>query len=349
MSKAELQELARQHGLSEDGTNDEIRSRLTVSLKKDGDIVEDAGIEFGTGVRAESNAGASTLVEKIAQEEQKIRLLQLTRQRRQLEEEEQRHRPTGESQKMREAAVACANDDESESSSDEEVDVDWLLERKETGRRRKQTERNLLLVRDFVDRPEQEEVIANGLGGRITVKGRAVDAGDITPGDWIIGNCRVMLALIRNESLVSIRRDGKLDTKNLEAYLQYSISIGELMKRGFRQRQINAYDEDYRRFQHDTQCKWGKSSLRLVTKHLVPTEPTRMSSDSLHSDRSGNKSGSVQAQKPFQRKPVTTPGGEEICLYYNRRGCSRRICRFKHVCTICYGEHSAAFHPGPKN
>jgi hypothetical protein len=349
LNKQELQQLARDRELSDEGTNEELRARLQ-SWEQDRQNPSAGDKQDETGVRAgQKEGGASTVDAEIAQEEKMIRLLQLREQRAELEAKCRRvarDRQRGESTSelhAKHVPVDASDSDDDDSSSDEEVDLRAVLGDRERGRKKKQTRAGPYLVRDFVDRPEREEVIANGLGGRITVKGRAIEAEDIRPGDWIVGNSRVMLKLIQEGSLVKMGHDGRLDTKSLEAYLQYTISIGELMKRGFKQRQVILYDEDYRRFQFETQCKWGKSSLRLVTKHLVPTEPVRHSG-SQNENRAAQQSNRQQARKAFK-----TPEGEEICIYFNRKGCTRRICNFKHVCSICYAEHSAAFHAGAKN
>uniref|UniRef100_A0A1I8H6Y8 C3H1-type domain-containing protein n=1 Tax=Macrostomum lignano TaxID=282301 RepID=A0A1I8H6Y8_9PLAT len=48
--------------------------------------------------------------------------------------------------------------------------------------------------------------------------------------------------------------------------------------------------------------------------------------------------------RPMNRDPksLRTPDGEEICLHFNRRGCFRSSCKFRHVCRICFEAHPEA-------
>uniref|UniRef100_A0A1I8HYK5 C3H1-type domain-containing protein n=1 Tax=Macrostomum lignano TaxID=282301 RepID=A0A1I8HYK5_9PLAT len=116
--------------------------------------------------------------------------------------------------------------------------------------------------------------------------------------------------------------------------------IGELFNAGFGLAQVNRFDEDYRTRQAETGMRWGKESFQLVAKHLIRTgTPANHGvSKSLPQPRQ------QRFQKPIDPKSLRTPDGEEICLHFNRRGCFRSSCKFRHVCRICFEAHPEANH-----
>ncbi|PAA60543.1 hypothetical protein BOX15_Mlig026183g2 [Macrostomum lignano] len=308
----------------------------------------EADDNISTEAARESAAG---LDEDIAKAEKEIRLLQLRKEAAQLKREIgdlQRECPSTRPMNRGECAKPAGPSYFPDGCDDAGLDqadngnelLDRLLSQNRANERMECSgRRKALLIRDFLDGFEQEVVLANGSGGRITYKSRKPNPDSITAAQYLVGNCRLMMQMIKDGALVT-SRNGTADTTDLMNYLRYSIQIGELFDAGFGLAQVNRFDEDYRTRQAETGMRWGKESFQLVAKHLIRTgTPANHGvSKSLPQPRQ------QRFQKPIDPKSLRTPDGEEICLHFNRRGCFRSSCKFRHVCRICFEAHPEANH-----
>ncbi|XP_069476519.1 uncharacterized protein [Ambystoma mexicanum] len=98
------------------------------------------------------------------------------------------------------------------------------------------------------------------------------------------------------------------------------------------------YDEEFRaRMAEDSQAVWGEIDMDLWLQWMAPTRPA----PTLHT-----ASGLPVPYRPFLGRPahegVGGGGGWQpstACWAFNKGGCTRWMCKFKHECSRCAGRH----------
>uniref|UniRef100_A0A1I8H434 HTH OST-type domain-containing protein n=1 Tax=Macrostomum lignano TaxID=282301 RepID=A0A1I8H434_9PLAT len=158
-----------------------------------------------------------------------------------------------------------------------------------------------LLVKDFINRDGEEPAS----GEKSRVRTEQISAG----------------------SLVTVK-DGAVDLEQLKAYVRYCVQFGEFMHQGFSQAALNCYDEDFRILQHQSSGSWERESLQLLSKHILA--PKSNQGGNAISQRTNFKPSRPKQQPSGFVGPID-PEGRELCVKFNRNGCLRRDCKFRHI------------------
>jgi len=163
----------------------------------------------------------------------------------------------------------------------------------------------------------EEEVT---IGAGVTLKlGARIKLEKVSPGMWMVANIRILRALMKAPHF------------DVSQYLKYTEMVGELACR-FAWQSVLLFDEEYRQRQAAGDFEWGTDAPHLSTVILR--------------DRAAPLAAPRRQDGP-QRRPVTNTG-REICIQYNKGGCTYgQRCRFEHCCSICKAEHPAKDHTGP--
>ena len=129
-----------------------------------------------------------------------------------------------------------------------------------------------------------------------------------------------------------------LTWEDIPHYMWYTSRVHQYAIR-YEWESVLVWDREYRRLQAEHDLVWGEDISHLTDCHLVD----RRFSTGL------NKQAPAKGKQVNHTKTVQDPkSGVPICLNFNRGQCLYQNCKFKHVCSSCFGDHTVSFHDAKK-
>ena len=176
-----------------------------------------------------------------------------------------------------------------------------------------------LLIPDYVTQPdrgghdgEETEVCDRGDTKLvIRAKRQKPRVENVTLGQWISANARIMCQLISEDKLSS--KESLLD------YLQYIQDFGDYAQ-VCEHSSLMIYDQEFRKKQATKGTSWGTNDIHLSTFYL------QRRTQKTHGSRSRT------TEKPPR---LSDDRGHEVCRNFNNNSCFRDNCRYSHVCSVC--------------
>jgi hypothetical protein len=181
-------------------------------------------------------------------------------------------------------------------------------------------------VVDYIPRSqyaEEEVSLGDGLSLRLGSSAKRPKLENVTPAQWIIANTRILAEMLSET--------GHADQAFLDAYLIYTIKMGELATR-FTWASVLSYDDDYRRRQWETKFQWGADAPHLSTIMLK--------------EREAPKAPFKQSTHKASPESAASKAKYRHCGFFNSgKDCPYGLeCRFPHVCATCGRNHSRVDH-----
>ena len=215
-----------------------------------------------------------------------------------------------------------------------------------------------LFIRDFIscnrylpDDTNDTELLS-GNGNSLVLKSSSSQKPRpeaVNMAQWISANARIM------KQLFAFKNEDNGNFKDLLSYLEYTEQIGEYLQI-YQTPNVMLYDHKFREKQSKGEVNWGTPDIHAVSFYMSPHARSLRGYPS-----QGSSAGSTNNNRPGQSnkaKPTVTgdsgftsvfrdANGIPICRdYQTDAGCSRRVCRFSHVCIApgCRKSHPQCMH-----
>lgn len=201
----------------------------------------------------------------------------------------------------------------------------------------------ILFIKDFVscnrylpdDSADTELISCNG--SSLVVKTSASQKPRpeaVNIAQWISANARIMKCMLDRGELN--------DINSLLAYLDFTEQIGEYLQI-YTTSSVMLYDHRFREKQYKGECKWGIPDIHAINFYLTP--------NSRGVKQQGNQPAGGKKRSQIPPGPSSFTGrdglGNPICRdYQTEAGCTRKACRFSHVCIVqgCGKAHPQCLH-----
>lgn len=175
---------------------------------------------------------------------------------------------------------------------------------------------------------ERERVEVPGSGGKLIFETgpKKPILHKVSINQWGMANARIMHRLVES---------GSLQGRGISDYLAYTVKVHQLATR-YEWESVLLYDREYRQLQANLRFGWGVDVKHLSDVHLFEKRPVPPPLPKVKTNAGGIRN-------------IDPRSSREICIKFNRGQCNFHHCKFSHVCSICYEDHTALTHDGQKN